>query len=295
MDVESYLSEMKGTVESWLHQCLPEPEAFSMRLFDAMRYSLFSGGKRLRPILLVSTADLFSGEDEALVRDFACAVECIHTYSLIHDDLPAMDDDDMRRGRPTCHIEFTEGLAILAGDALLTLAFELMSRPSGPEHTQRQLQALNEVAVKAGCLGMVGGQSADILASGADGNEQLVRFIHARKTGALISASIAAGAILAGASGSELEALSSFGDKIGLTFQIIDDLLEINGDAKTLGKSVDSDAKNNKVTYPGVIGIDRARSDAQKNVTEALRFLERFGDRAAVLNGIAHFFIDRVN
>lgn len=295
MDVESYLSEMKRTVENWLRHCLPEPEAFSTRLFDAMRYSLFSGGKRLRPILLVSTADLFSGEDGALVRDFACAVECIHTYSLIHDDLPAMDNDDLRRGLPACHIEFAEDLAILAGDALLTLAFELMSGPSAPEQMRRQLQALNEVAVKSGCLGMVGGQSADVLASGSDGDEQLVRFIHTRKTGALISASIAAGAILGGASGSELESLASFGDRIGLAFQIIDDLLEINGDAKTLGKSVGSDAKNNKVTYPGVIGIDRARSDAHKNVAEALRFLERFGDRAAVLNGIAHFFIDRVN
>jgi len=286
---------MKRTVEGWLRQCLPEPEAFSMRLFDAMQYSLFSGGKRLRPILLVSTANLFSGGDGALVRDFACAVECIHTYSLIHDDLPAMDNDDLRRGRPTCHIEFSENLAILAGDALLTLAFELMSRPSAPERRQRQLEALNEVAVKAGCLGMVGGQCADVLASGGDGGEQLVRFIHARKTGALISASIAAGAILAGASDSEVESLCNFGDKIGLAFQITDDLLEIDGDTKTLGKSVGSDVKNNKITYPAVVGIDRARSEAQKTVAESLGFLERFGERAAVLNGIAHFFIDRVN
>jgi len=278
-----------------LRECLPKPERLSRTLFDAMRYSLLGGGKRLRPILLVSTAELLSDGDSPLIQDFACAIECIHTYSLIHDDLPAMDNDDLRRGRPTCHIEFSEDVAILAGDSLLTLAFELMSRPTGAENAARQVRALNEVAVKSGCLGMVGGQTADVLSENAEGREELVRFIHFRKTAALISAPIAAGAMLAGASESELETLSRFGQRIGLAFQIIDDLLEIDGDTRTLGKSVASDVKNNKVTYPGVVGKERARLDAQKNVDEAISYLAPFGRRAAILNGIARYFISRVN
>lgn len=295
MDMQSYLSERKKEVDGWLGECLPAPERLSRILFDAMRYSLLGGGKRLRPILLLATAELLSDGQDPLIRDFACAIECIHTYSLIHDDLPAMDDDELRRGRPTCHIEFSEGIAILAGDALLTLAFELMSKPSSPENAPRQMQALSEVAVRSGCLGMVGGQTADVLSENGAGGEELVRFIHSRKTAALISAPIIAGAILAGASNSQLEALSGFGEKIGLTFQIIDDLLEIDGDAKTLGKSVESDAKNNKITYPGIVGKERARSDARRNVNEALSYLRPFGDGAAALNGIAKFFISRVN
>jgi len=295
MDIQSYLSEAKQRVDGWLSKCLPEPEGPSRTLFDAIRYSLLSGGKRLRPILLVSTAELLSNGDKPLIRDFACAIECIHTYSLIHDDLPAMDDDELRRGRPTCHIQFSEDIAILAGDGLLTLAFELMSRPTAPENAARQMRALNEVAVRAGCLGMVGGQTADVLSENTDGSEELVRFIHSRKTAALISAPITAGAILAGASNTELEALSRFGQRIGLAFQIADDLLEMEGDTRTLGKSVGSDVKNNKVTYPGVVGRDRARLDAQRYVDEALSYLVPFGQKAVVLNGIAKFFISRVN
>jgi len=295
MDIQAYLSDKKREIDGWLSECIPEPEGLSRRLFDAMRYSLLGGGKRLRPILLVSTAELLSNGDGRSIRDFACAIECIHAYSLIHDDLPAMDDDDIRRGRPSCHKKFSEDIAILAGDALLTLAFELMSRPTAPENAARQLRALHEVAVRAGCLGMVGGQTADVLSESCDSSEELVRFIHSRKTAALISAPIVAGAVLAGGSDSDLEALSRFGEKIGLAFQIIDDLLEIEGDARTLGKSISSDTKNNKVTYPGVVGRGRARLDAQKSVDEALGYLVTFGQRADALHGIAKFFIDRVN
>jgi len=295
MDIQAYLSDKKREIDGWLSECIPEPEGLSRRLFDAMRYSLLGGGKRLRPILLLSTAELLSNGDGRLIRDFACAIECIHTYSLIHDDLPAMDDDDIRRGHPTCHKKFSEDIAILAGDALLTLAFELMSRPTAPENAAPQMRALHEVAVRAGCLGMVGGQTADVLSENCDSSEEVVRFIHSRKTAALISAPIVAGAVLAGASNSDLETLSIFGQRIGLAFQIIDDLLEIEGDARTLGKSVGSDTKNNKVTYPGVVGRGRARLDAQKSVEEALGYLAPFGQRADALHGIAKFFIDRVN
>ncbi|MBN1594024.1 MAG: polyprenyl synthetase family protein [Candidatus Coatesbacteria bacterium] len=295
MDIRQYLKEKKMLVDGWLSDCLPAPEQYSEKLFEAMRYSLLAGGKRLRPILMLATAELFSDGQDPLLKNFACAIECIHTYSLIHDDLPAMDDDDLRRGRPTCHIQFSEDIAILAGDALLTLAFELMSRPLSSERAPLQIRALNEIATRAGCLGMVGGQTADVISENGAGEEELVNFIHTRKTAALISAPIIAGAILAGATDRELRGMSEFGRRIGLAFQIIDDLLEIHSDAATLGKSVDSDLRNEKITYPGVFGEDKARSVAHKEVGEAFSYLGPYGDRASALAGIARFFLDRVN
>lgn len=294
MDIRSHLSAAKEEVDGWLEQCLPEGESLSRPVFDAMRYSLMSDGKRLRPILLYSTAQMVGGGDERMVKAFACAIECIHAYSLIHDDLPAMDDDDLRRGRPTCHKKFSEAIAILAGDALLTLAFELMSRPY-VEDGSLQIRAINLIAHEAGCFGMIGGQTADILPQDGEDDSDRVRFIHSRKTGALISASVKAGATLAGATEEELSKLGEFARRIGMAFQIVDDLLEIGGDAKTLGKNVDSDAKNERLTYPGVVGVDEARHDAEALIGDAVSHLGSYGAKAAVLRGIAEFFVNRVS
>ncbi|MCD6326576.1 polyprenyl synthetase family protein [bacterium] len=294
MKIRDRLERERRVVNDWLGDCLPEPEELSRPVFDAMSYSLLAGGKRLRPILMVSTSRLFRDGVSPLLRNFACGMECIHTYSLIHDDLPSMDDDDLRRGRPTSHKVFGEAIAILAGDALLTLAFELMSRPAlGDE--KRQLKALNSIAVYAGSLGMVGGQIADIREAQDDDMAESIRFIHKRKTGALIRASVEAGAVLAGASDEECETLSEFGGKIGFAFQIVDDLLEHLGDSDVLGKNTDSDARNQRLTYPGVMGVERAKDESRDLICDAISLLEPYGKDGEMLKGIARYFVERVS
>ena len=293
-DLIRYLSSLKALVDEALDYYLPRPEGGAAPVIEAMRYSVFAGGKRLRPILLL-TAAATKNEDLKVYLPAACALECIHTYSLIHDDLPAMDDDDLRRGRPTCHKRFGEALAILAGDALLTLAFELLSLKElvarvGP---LAALETISLVAQAAGVAGMVGGQTADILAEGREIAPEELKFIHFHKTAALIQASVVAGGVLAGCNGRELGALRLYGEKIGLAFQIVDDILDITGDEALLGKPVGSDLRHGKPTYPQMFGLQAARDQAYKLVSEAEKALEPLGDRGDVLKAIARYIVER--
>jgi geranylgeranyl diphosphate synthase type II len=252
-----------------------------------MRYSLFAGGKRLRPTLALAAAEAVQPSDPAAARSLAmpvaCALELIHTYSLVHDDLPAMDDDTLRRGRPTNHVVYGEGMAILAGDGLLTEAFVLMAREpreaggmSASELTARKLRAIGIVADAAGACGMVGGQAIDLAAagSGATFDADGLRAMHARKTGALIRASAAAGAVMAGARDAAFAAIERFGTELGLAFQIVDDILDVEGAAEQLGKTAGKDAAAGKPTYPAVFGLERSRGLARDAVQRALTALE---------------------
>lgn len=277
-DINAYLSETAGTVDKWLEAYLPSLDDEPKILHEAMHYSVMAGGKRLRPILALAAYEYCftesgptSQSDEA-IKMAAVALEYVHTYSLIHDDLPCMDDDDLRRGRPTCHKKFGEGIAVLAGDGLHVVAFELMSRTGS-------LQTVLELASAVGTSGMLGGQMADLEAEGKTPDLDQVRRIHQLKTAALIRASVRIGAILAGADQARLEQLTQFGDKIGLAFQIVDDILDIEGDQDLLGKQVGSDDKNQKATWPAVIGLDQARKDAEKLIDEALNLFKETDNR----------------
>jgi geranylgeranyl diphosphate synthase type II len=258
-----------------------------------MRYSVFAGGKRLRPVLVAAGAEAVGGT-LAAVMPAACAVEMIHTYSLIHDDLPAMDNDDFRRGVPTNHKVFGEAIAILAGDALLTLAFRLLgdSVAAGAD-AQRLREVFTEVADAAGSAGMVGGQVADIECEGKPADAAIVDYIHTHKTAALIRASIRSGAILAGATPAQLKALGVAGDDLGLAFQIMDDILDITATSEELGKTAGKDQAQQKATYPAVHGIETSRRRAQALVADAHAALEPFGPRALPLRALGTFIIER--
>ncbi len=249
-------------------------------LEESMRYSLFSGGKRLRPVLILSAHETLGGDDEA-VRYLAAAIEMIHTYSLIHDDLPCMDDDTLRRGKPTNHIVFGYPMAVLAGDGLLNLAYEvLLSGAFVSKNTERYLLAAKTLAVSAGMKGMVGGQAADILWEGSDPNEEKIHVIHQNKTGAIICASILSGAILATEDEQILYAMKKYGQIIGEMFQVVDDILDITGSAEDLGKSINKDQQQNKMTYPYVYGLENSKikveelADAAKNAISHLENVE---------------------
>jgi geranylgeranyl diphosphate synthase type II len=271
-------------VDTALERYLPVAPACPARVGDAMRYSLFAGGKRLRPILALAAAEAIAaahGEavDEGRARALpaACALELIHTYSLVHDDLPAMDNDTLRRGRPTSHVVFGEGQAILAGDALLTEAFALMARePDDPGLAPRKLRAIRIVAEAAGACGMVGGQAIDLDAagSGASFDGEGLRAMHARKTGALIRAAAAAGAVMAGATDSQLAAIETFASHLGLAFQIVDDILDVEGASQDLGKTAGKDAAAGKPTYPALYGLELSRQMAADCVSRALTALQ---------------------
>ncbi|MFZ4437872.1 MAG: polyprenyl synthetase family protein [Syntrophales bacterium] len=289
-----YLSERKALVDSALEANLPGGQNEPPVIFQAIRYSLLAGGKRIRPILCLAAAEVVGGKAEALLPA-ACALEMIHTYSLIHDDLPAMDNDDFRRGRPTSHKVFGEDIAILAGDALLTEAFRLLTNrenmPGIPP--ERLLDVACEIAEAAGHRGMVGGQVLDIRAEGEAVGLETLYAIHRRKTGALLRVSIRAGAILAGAGEEALAALSDYGGKIGLAFQIADDILNVEGDPLLLGKGTGSDAARGKVTFPALMGIDASRTQAAELVKDAISSLASFDDRAAQLRAIAQYILER--
>jgi geranylgeranyl diphosphate synthase type II len=292
--LSDYLNRRKALIDAALDETLPDETNYPPVIFQAVRYSLFAGGKRLRPILCMAGAEAVGGE-ERVVLPVACALEMIHTYSLIHDDLPAMDDDDLRRGRPTSHRVFGEATAILAGDALLTEAFALMSarrRMSGipPE---RILDVIQEIAQAAGFWGMVGGQIADIRSEATAADAETLLYIHTRKTGAMIVASVRAGAILSGARADDVEALAAYGRHVGLAFQIADDILNVEGDAATLGKGTGSDADRGKVTFPHMLGLDASRIKMETLVAEALQALGRFDGRAEPLRAIARYVIER--
>jgi geranylgeranyl diphosphate synthase type II len=282
--LREWLEARRADVERAFEQYLPAAPACPPRVAEAMRYSLFAGGKRLRPMLALAAAEAVAAANQqdvdrgrSLALPSACALELIHTYSLIHDDLPAMDDDTLRRGRPTSHVVFGEGLAILAGDALLTEAFALMARePDDEALATRKLHAIRLVADAAGPCGMVGGQAIDLEASGAGASfdGEGLRAMHARKTGALIRAAAAAGAVMAGATAAQLAAIERFASELGLAFQIVDDILDVEGASEALGKTAGKDAAAGKPTYPALFGLDASRRMAADCVARALGALE---------------------
>ena len=312
MTFAEYLAARRTDVEIALAQCLPAPPAVPQVVADAMRYSLMAGGKRLRPILVLAGAEgvaQAAGGSEAAARDAAmpaaCAVEMIHTYSLIHDDLPSMDDDDLRRGRPTSHKVYGEGMAILAGDGLQAEAFSLLARePQGyhPTLMTRKLRVIALVAGAAGPAGMVGGQAIDLSAvSPAPGTSAValdrdgLQAMHRRKTGALIRASVVAGAVMAGADDRLIASVDQYGQEIGLAFQIVDDILDVEGAAATLGKTAGKDEAAGKPTYPSFFGLDQARTLAAECHARARQALDRAGLLDSRLDDIASWIIKRTN
>lgn len=303
--LDAWLTERRGEVDAALERYLPAAPACPPRVAESMRYSLFAGGKRLRPMLALAAAEAVAaahGDDPLLARALAlpaaCALELIHTYSLVHDDLPAMDDDTLRRGRPTSHVVFGEGMAILAGDGLLTEAFALMAREPAVDADSvlvvRKIRAIRIVAEAAGACGMVGGQAIDLEAagSGASFDGDGLGAMHARKTGALIRASATAGAVLAGATDEQFEAIERFASELGLAFQIVDDILDVEGASSELGKTAGKDAAAGKPTYPALFGLDRSRHMAADCVQRALDAL-RSANLEGQLPAIAHWVTAR--
>lgn len=276
-------------IEDALDQRLGENLACPDRLREAMRYSVFAGGKRLRPILTMLAAEACLGALDA-VLPAACAVEMVHTYSLIHDDLPAMDDDDVRRGRPSCHRKFDEATAILAGDALLTLAFETLAEL---EPALVAVRCTRLLARAAGAAGMVGGQMDDLLAAHGPQSLSWLEALHQRKTGALIGVSLRMGAVTAGAPAAQQQAIAAYGDAIGLAFQIADDLLDVEGEAATVGKGVRKDADSGKLTYPGLLGVEASRAKARELAAAARAAVAPFGPAGERLCALADFIVER--
>ncbi len=290
-ELKPYLERRRQMVEEALQAALPAEEGPEARVVESMRYSLFAGGKRLRPILSLAAAEAVGGEPEDAVP-VGCALEMIHTYSLIHDDLPAMDDDDLRRGKPTNHKVFGEAIAILAGDALLTQAFVLLCdyRASLPE---RAVQIIQVVAKAASYRGMVGGQVVDMLSQNRPADLETVQQMHSRKTAALIAAATEAGALAGKGAEAQVAAMARYGRSVGLAFQIADDILDIEGDAELLGKSTGADAARGKVTYPAAVGLERSREAAKELVDDALTALEGFNEEADPLRLMANYVITR--
>ena len=291
-DLKTYLQSKQQQVNDWLVRLLPP--AASSRIADAMGYSVMAGGKRLRPVLCLASTEAVDGRSEdALIA--AVALELIHTYSLIHDDLPAMDDDALRRGKPTCHVAFDEATAILAGDALLTLAFQLLALQKGTAGVpaDRQLQVIHVVAAAAGYEGMIGGQMADIASEGHRIALSKLEQLHLMKTGALINAAIKTGAILGGGTLEQIQLLDSYAQNLGLAFQITDDILNVEGDPALLGKAVGTDEQKKKSTYPALLGLEESRKLAANRVKEALQSLEYFDKKADPLRAVAQYIIDR--
>ena len=285
MTAEQFLEAKKQRVEAALHEYVgtwgdvPEP------LGDAMRYSLFAGGKRLRPALALGAAELVQGND-APALPAACALEMIHTYSLIHDDLPAMDDDAMRRGKPTCHVVYGEAMAILAGDALLTMAFDLLAETG-------DLRVVREVARASGIAGMAGGQTLDLQYEGREISIGALEELHRRKTGALIRASVVVGAQLAGADDKTVEVLGRFGAHLGLAFQIVDDILDVTGDSAVMGKAAGSDVARNKATFPALLGVDGSYARARELAEAARETLGELGIETDQLGRLVDYTVNR--
>jgi geranylgeranyl diphosphate synthase type II len=290
-DLKQYLETRRLRVEEALEVALPQQDGPETRVVEAMRYSLFAGGKRLRPILCLAASEAVGGDLKAAMPA-GCALEMIHTYSLIHDDLPAMDDDDLRRGKPTNHKVFGEAIAILAGDGLLTEAFVLLSDYNSllPE---RAVQVIGVIAEAASYRGMVGGQVVDILSQNKRADLETVQQMHSRKTAALIAAATESGALAGKGSEAQVAALARYGRAIGLAFQIADDILDIEGDTELLGKTTGADEARGKVTYPAAVGLERSRQAANEMVNDALAALEGFDDRANPLRSLANYIITR--
>ena len=295
MSTAVYLEESREKVDQALNALMPREDSHPARLVSAMRYSLFAGGKRIRPILVLAAAGAAGGKDDDALLP-ACAVELVHTYSLIHDDLPAMDDDDFRRGRPTCHRAFDEGTAILAGDALLTMAFDLLSvenKGEGPKiNDHLRLRMVQELARAAGWRGMVGGQQVDMDSEGSEPDLPVLEYIHTHKTGALIRCSLILGGLCANTDEATLRALDSYGEKVGLAFQVVDDILDVTATTEEMGKDQGSDAERGKVTYPGLFGLEGARERALKLVNDAKSVMDGI-DSTGRLAEIADFVLLR--
>jgi geranylgeranyl diphosphate synthase type II len=294
MDLKNYFEERLSRVDRLLDACLPKEDTLPASLHKAMRYSVFAGGKRIRPILMIAACEAVGG-DVAKVLPAAGAMEMVHAYSLIHDDLPAMDDDDFRRGRPTNHKVFGEANAILAGDALLTEAFILLSNPESNRGVPAEtlLRVIHLIGRCAGSLGMVAGQVVDMESEGTEVDLPTLEYIHTHKTGALILASIQTGALLGGGSEETLAALTRYGEASGLAFQLTDDILDVVGDQEVLGKDVGSDEARGKATYVALLGLEGARLRARELRDLAVTALAPLGERAEPLRRIAHYIVDR--
>jgi len=296
MDIKAYLKKNREVVDKALELLVPPAKTFPPKIFEAMRYSLFAGGKRVRPILAIASAEALGAKTAGLLP-IAGALELIHTYSLIHDDLPAMDDDDLRRGRPTCHKVYGEAMAILAGDGLLNRAFEVLSDPRRLKSvTALRLMAITkEISLASGVYGMVGGQVVDMESEGKDVNLPTLEYIHTHKTGALIRASVRTGAIYARASEKRLKALTRYGERVGLAFQIADDILDIIGSQEEIGKDVGSDLRKGKKTFPSFYGLEESRRRAKEVSDQALAALKDFDRKADPLRELAKYIVTRVN
>ncbi len=297
MDIKTYLKEKKALVDSFLESYFSAPLT-PKTLHESMIYSLSAGGKRIRPILCLASYEACGGKAEDIIP-YASALEFIHTYSLVHDDLPAMDNDDLRRGKPTNHKVFGEGMAILAGDALLTEAFYMLSnnsnkKPSAISHQPSAvLRVIREIAMASGAHGMVGGQAQDLLSEDAEPDAKTLSFIHSHKTAALITVSVRSGGILAGCSDEKLFGLTKYGENIGLAFQVVDDILDVEGEAEVIGKPKGSDEKKKKMTYPKLYGIEKSREKARELIHNAIGALEVFDEKAEPLRAIARYLLER--
>src|SRR3984893_6989197 len=292
-DFDRYLKERAALVERALAECVAESSGPASRLFEAMRYSLMAGGKRLRPVLALAACEAVSGTLDAAIG-LACAIEMIHTYSLVHDDLPCMDDDDLRRGRPTNHKVYGEAIATLAGDALLTDAFKVLAASTDKTASPALvLETVAELATAAGSSGMVAGQVIDLLGEGKSKTVEELEELHGKKTGALFLASVRGGARLGAASASQIESLDAYARALGLAFQVVDDLLDVHGTPDQMGKRTQKDGERGKATYPAILGVERSMDLSRELETRAHRALQGFCESADALRHIATFVVER--
>ena len=294
MNCKQILQQKAMEIEFYLQKALPEKQTYPSALFEAMRYSLFAGGKRLRPVLLLCACEMIGGEKEKAIP-FACAIEMIHTYSLIHDDLPAMDNDDYRRGKLTSHKKFGEDMAILAGDALLHHAFETMTQACVKDCSVATIKAMHAIAHGAGVYGMLSGQVVDVLSQGNAIDEPTMYFIHKNKTAAMLQAALKAGVLLGGATEQQAKIMEEAGEKIGVAFQIADDILDVTSTLETLGKPVHSDEKNEKNTYVTMYGVEASQKMVEALSQEAVCLLKTFGKEADFLIELTQYLITRKN
>lgn len=294
VNVQEVLRSGAEATEQALERLLPPPMTGPVSIHKAMRHSVFAGGKRLRPVLCMEAARMIAGNLPAGVEDLASALEMLHTYSLIHDDLPALDNDDLRRGKPTCHVVFGEAIAILAGDALQTRAYETLAKLAcAPAAT---VQIVRLIAEATGTqLGMIGGQVLDLEAEHLAPTPEMVAAIHAAKTGALLRVSLVAGGVFAGGTEGDLERLTSFGRKAGLAFQIVDDVLDLTQNSENLGKTAGKDKASDKATWPAVYGLDRSLEDAARLIASAFGDLSIYGERAHRLKAVARYLVERTS
>jgi geranylgeranyl diphosphate synthase type II len=292
MNINAYIAESRRIVDQYLERLLPPESQMPATIHKAMRYSVFAGGKRVRPILVLASGESLAGDREVLFH-LGAGIEMMHTYSLIHDDLPALDNDDLRRGVPTCHKVFGEAMAILAGDALMTRCYQvLLDLPRISDSVK--VGIIRELATATGTLrGMVGGQVVDLESEGKPVSSEVLEYIHDSKTGALLAACVRCGALAAGAEPAELLALTEFGAKIGLVFQIVDDILDVTSSSEVLGKTAGKDEKVKKATYPALYGVEASRQKARELLASALEDIRNFGEEAEALRNLARFVVSR--